>query len=161
MIHKFRAWDIEKAQMIYYTWEEMIDAAVSTELCNYTITENVSDLIRVTENDYSEQMRMQYVGISDMNGTDIYVGDIIRKEMCSPDDMAYGFYGSIGVVIYDDGAMGFVIDTTDTGDEGFYDTRGINFTSENIEVIGNIYKTPRFYNDWSKGLSSIRTNIIT
>lgn len=145
MTPKFRAWDAENKEMIYYTWEEMIDAAAATELCNHTITENISDLIRVAEYDYSERMHMQYVGVSDINGTDIYEGDIIRKEMCSPDDMAYGFYGSIGVVIYDPDVIGFVIDTTDTGDEGFYDTRGINFTSDNIEVIGNIHQTPGFY----------------
>lgn len=145
MIHKFRAWDIEKEQMIYYTWEELIDAAVATELCNHTITENVSDLIRVAEYDCSERMRMQCVGATDMNGTDIYEGDIIRKEECSPDDMAYGYYGSIGVVKYSVYNMGFMIDTLRTGDRGFYDEMGVNFSFGEIEVIGNIYQNPGLY----------------
>lgn len=85
---------------------------------------------------------MLYTGSKDMNKTDIYEGDIIRKEECSPDDPAFGCYGSVGVVKYYPAVMGFIIDTTDTGDTGFYDNMGVNFSFNEIEVIGNIYATP-------------------
>ena len=84
---------------------------------------------------------MQCTGAKDMNGTDIYEGDIIRKEICSPDDMAYGCYGDIGVVKYDSSVMGFIIDSED---DWFYDNRGMNFSFDRIEIVGNIYENPEF-----------------
>lgn len=88
----------------------------------------------------SEALVMEYTGAKDKNGTDIYKDDIIRKEECAPDDPAFGHYGSIGVVKYDPEVMGFVIDAIDTGDDGFYDYMGMNFSFNEIAVIGNIYE---------------------
>lgn len=79
-------------------------------------------------------------GAKDMNNEYIYSGDIVRKEECSPDDPAYGSYGSIGVVIYDKYVMGFIVDTTETCDGGFYGTAGVDFSFRELEVIGNIYE---------------------
>ena len=82
---------------------------------------------------------MQFTGAKDMHGTDIYEGDIIRKEECSPDDPAFGHYGSIGAIQYDVDVMGFIVVSED---DGFYDNTGVIFSFDEIEVIGNIYENP-------------------
>jgi len=80
------------------------------------------------------------IGAKDMNNKDIYEGDIVRKEECSPDDPAFGSYGSIGVVRYDLRILGYLIDTTETGDDGFCGDLGTDLAFNNLEVIGNIYE---------------------
>jgi uncharacterized phage protein (TIGR01671 family) len=85
---------------------------------------------------------MAFPGVEDMHGTDICEGDIIRKEECSPDDPAFGYYGAIGVVKYDVDTMGFVIDAIDAGDASYYDNMGVNFSFNETEVVGNVYENP-------------------
>ena len=88
---------------------------------------------------YPHMTPLQYTGAKDMHKTDIYEGDIVRKEECAPDDPAFGHYGSIGTIRYDIGTMGFIIDSED---DGFYDNMGANFSFDEIEVIGNVYENP-------------------
>lgn len=115
---KFRAWDIQDGMMVYFK-----KGFLDNSPC------------------YRDNI-MQYTGAKDMNGTEIYEEDVIRKEMCAPDDPAFGAYGSIGVVKYNSDVMGFIIDTAHTGDDGFYDNMGTNFSFDEIEIIGNIYENP-------------------
>ena len=71
---------------------------------------------------------MQYTGIKDKNGKEIYEGDIVR---CNS-----GFYeGGVGVITYvsADNEPGFFIVFAN------YETE-VDFN--NIEVIGNIYENP-------------------
>jgi hypothetical protein len=80
---------------------------------------------------------MEYTRAKDMKKIDICECDIIRKEECLPDDPAFGHYGAIGVVKYSVDTMGFIIDSED---DGFYDNMGMNFSFNEIEVIGNVYE---------------------
>lgn len=83
---------------------------------------------------------MQYVGEQDMDGVDIYEGDIIYKETCAPDDPAYGSYGAVGVIKEDPDGMGWIIDDLDEDSKAFYDNMGANFSFNEIKVIGNVYE---------------------
>lgn len=119
MMLKFRAWDTVEQKMVRVT------------RLNYEypsgLTVNGSNIVGFVES------VMLYTGAKDMHKTDICEGDIVRKE-CAP---AFGHYGSIGTVEYNRDVMGFIINSKDAG---FYDNMGVNFSFDEIEVIGNIYE---------------------
>lgn len=138
---KFRSYDLNRESMLYYTWDDITETVLSTEYVYHLVHDNISDLIYMMEHK-NFGGPMQYVGIHDMNDRDIYEGDIIRKELCDPDDPVYGFYGSIGVVVETPGEMSWYIRALNAGDKSFHDYRGVNFSSDVIEVVGNIYENP-------------------
>jgi uncharacterized phage protein (TIGR01671 family) len=74
---------------------------------------------------------MQYTGLKDKNGTEIYEGDIIQTET-----LFNGFKRS-AVVIKDGRTQGEYLD-----ERGFLRRTSVTKTkSKKIEVIGNIYET--------------------
>jgi len=137
MIPKFRFWDFDRSEMHSICRMSLVGGA--------HVFEYGAGLYDKTLYAPDRYVIMQWIGAKDMNGTDIYEGDIIRKEICSPDDMAYGCYGDIGVVKYDSDVIGFIIDNADTGDDGFYCSSGMNFSFDRIEVIGNVYENPGIF----------------
>ena len=127
MIPKFRAWDGEK--MCYPRFFEFGVCGVNGKPS--IAFERRGGMVTTA-------YIMQCTGAKDTNDTDIYEGDIIRKEECSPDDMAFGYYGSIGTVKYDTNVMGFIVD----GDGAFVDSSSMAHSFDRLEVIGNIYENP-------------------
>ena len=130
MIPQYRAWDMHDRWMIYgdkYSYQETL----------FNLSGYISD-----DNPMDRYILMMRTGAKDIVGTDIYEGDIVRKEGCSKDDVDCGHYGNVGAVRYSPNAIGFVIDTDATGDKGFYDNMGTTFSTTELEVIGNIYQTP-------------------
>ena len=80
--------------------------------------------------DKDEMALMQYTGLKDKNGKEIYEGDI-----CHINDYPdkYGMYGEYGVVMFKSPCFG--MELTDT-------KRFVSIDEEEIEVIGNIYENP-------------------
>ena len=81
----------------------------------------------------------QFTGLTDKNGKEIYEGDIVYQELCSPDDPAYGFYGNEGPVEFDSGS--FMVNWGDISELLF----GVHLY---CEIRGNIHQNPEL--PWRK-----------
>ena len=109
---KFRAWDKENGVMIDSDSLALEEYAPLVDLLNH-------DSI------------MQYTGLKDKNGTDIYEGDI-----CTAEQMLFPLTGTrTGIVKYHDGA--YLLEDFDGKDGDFL----FSETAETT-VIGNIYENP-------------------
>jgi uncharacterized phage protein (TIGR01671 family) len=128
---KFRAWircgewDEETDEQAY---EMVYDLA-------YEEFEPLNDLLKGTEN------LMQYTGLKDKNGTEIYEGDTGKIRGYN----AISDLQGVGEVKFEDGA--FFLDVTDPPHP--FNARYTLVSSKNhydIEVIGNIYENPELLN---------------
>lgn len=122
---KFRAWNKEKKIMVYKNedgsscfWDG-VDAS-SVELINCELNSEINR---------SEYEFMQYTGLKDKNGVEIYEGDIV-KAYC------HGEY-VIGKIIYEH--CGFTINVMNNEELEY---GRIIILETFVEVIGNIYDNP-------------------
>lgn len=122
---KFRCWDTENKQMLKVQELDFEDTFYGGRLS-----------IRADMyNDYfdiEDMILMQYTGIKDKNGKEIYEGDIIK--IC-----AEGLGGeAIGKIVYDEYDLAFVL-RNEIEELSEY----LWYAEQQIEVIGNIYDNPK------------------
>lgn len=117
---KFRAWDSENRQMLDVQ-------ELNFEDCFYGGEMQIKTTMYNDYFDYREMPLMQYTGLKDKNGKEIYEGDIVKL----------GTYTK-GVVEYSNKYAQFIIINTKTIE---YECEPLG-DYEKIEVIGNRYDNP-------------------
>ena len=128
---KFRCWDKENKEML------------EVQELDYADSYDGQPMVRTTMyNDYfdtEDMILMQYTGLKDKNGKEIYEGDIVHI----PDDYEeYGFASGENYSIdFKDGR--FRLKPKYKPNAIGYD---LEFTEE-LEVIGNIYENPELLED--------------
>ena len=111
---KFRAWDETEKHM--YNWENLLN-------------QNLKNIFTITEQ--CGYVLMQYTGLKDKNGKEIYEGDIVKSFFVDTDEAGnetYKYY--IMEVKYDEILCSYKIDKF-----------------MNLEVIGNVYENKELLNE--------------
>lgn len=139
---KFRAWDKRKKRMYHLTDGSAfgIDYEVGIwnigwELCE--ISANGKQVVCSQDSDVRDDgVLMQYTGLNDKNGKEIYEGDLLRRYT----ELAVS-YGSVTVVCkWSATRAGFELIGAD--ERGFNWGISQRQCKEKCEVIGNIYESP-------------------
>ncbi|KMO86411.1 hypothetical protein AB840_08055 [Megasphaera cerevisiae DSM 20462] len=140
---KFRAWDRNKKMMEKVVCIEMLSPYVYTnvivEFKEHGRVINDNHLIGGTDG-CDTAILMQYVGLKDSNGKEIYEGDIVK---CTGDEWPNGM-NVIYEVIYGADNDYPAFDLIDEYGNNIYIANGIlHFKSKGtIEVVGNRYENP-------------------
>jgi len=125
---KFRIWDKEGKFMEELVWPW---ALVDGEVYNITLESLSGENI----------LLMQYIGMKDRDGKDIYIGDILRlnnKNYCPGENL---YYEGI-VVVQPTEVLGYNIVTIKPPPEWNFDSTSMWHVGEGdtTEIIGNIYE---------------------
>lgn len=125
---KFRAWNKEAEKIV--GWDDIKN--------HYNLLAMLDPVAR----DYGKYIVMQYTGLIDTNGIEIYEGDIVR--VMKYDNIAEIEYdgSSFRISQYD---RGYGITLKTIIDEVFEDR-----THRNLTVIGDIYSNPELLNKTRK-----------
>lgn len=118
---KFRCWDKENKEML------------EVQKLDYADSYDGQPMVRTTMyNDYfdtEDMILMQYTGLHDKNGTEIYEGDVVKID-CPTMKMT-------GEIKYSEmSAMFYIYDVIEDIEETLW------YQKEEYEVIGNIYENP-------------------
>ena len=136
---KFRAWDNKRGIFI---GNDLLFAFANCAL--YYQRDKVIELRDGLQNPYlgdrnneleMDLIYLQYTGLKDKNGKEIYEGDVVRIWADPKDYNGYKGHNYIGVVEWDEFILGFILS----------DGHGLK-DFEFIEIVGNIYENPELLN---------------
>lgn len=127
---KFRAWDKEKKKWLSFDEGDPIQH-------DYTGFSTLGYWVEVFDFDEDRVVLMQYTGLKDKNGVDIYEGDVLKMAVSKfvPDEDGFDWEEIIVEVYFDSG--GFWYKGAGRMDHNWH------FHNQNErEVIGNKYENP-------------------
>lgn len=136
---KFRAWDNLTETMVPWLSLKFDKDEHDDEICFY---EQDSECSYVGGADYEI---MQFTGLHDKNGAEIYEGDLIRKKF---KDREIGEFYAVGQVVFGKWFAGFTVPYQYNGYNKLerlsceMDKDGWIVANRDMEVIGNIHEHP-------------------
>lgn len=119
---KFRAWDGMKKEMIYPRGEDMTDHVTSASLL-------------AAYNDGGLSAIMQFTGLKDNNGKDVFESDIVKIEIEGDESIH-------AVIWWGDNYPSFELEGWEGESNGLSEAANVG----TIEVIGNIYENSELLN---------------
>jgi len=139
---KFRAWDKQENKM--WTYE---DDTNQVGFCIDSVHNTISVIDLENDNRLEIAVEiMQYTGLKDKNGKEIYEGDIVRFT----NEIDEIFNEEVGTIIFEQSECNFCIQRTVINPENYPVPKTINtiYLIDNAqynavyEVIGNVYENP-------------------
>lgn len=136
MITKFRAWDKEHDEMLYpddvdkIYFEITVDGIVTYDMRYILPYDDIPP--------YLDTVIMQSTGLTDVNGKEIFEGDIVKA-------LSEGYCGTFQVKWRNEGTPMYILYPA-WQNEQFWDLKGVNGVDDGIEVIGNIHEHPELLN---------------
>lgn len=125
---KFRAWDSENRQMLDVQ-------ELNFEDCFYGGGMQIKTTMYNDYFDYREMPLMQYTGLKDKNGKEIYEGDVVKIIISCKGD-----YITAEIKYSEEYTQYIIVNTNNITHEA----EGLgDYHIENLEVIGNIYDNPK------------------
>lgn len=122
---KFRAWETTSKEMFY----QVRCGGMFDNIATAPTTWNGSDWVHLTGGEFTEVM--QYIGIVDKNGKEIYEGDIVNIDAFGAEEDGYF------LVKFENESARYIL----SGDRLVYDFD--NIYGNECEIIGNIYENPQ------------------
>jgi len=125
---KFRAWDRLEGKMVY-------DYKVKIRNDDRNVYPDISLNALIEMMSYHGDILMQYTGLKDKNGVEIYEGDIIKIQFDIDEVEDYIYLQLSEKERKEETAIRKVLDFPDCFSQP-------EFSADSIEVIGNIYENP-------------------
>lgn len=132
---KFRGWD-ERAKLMHEDFRYIKSGDEGNDWIIFTSSrQTLQEKHHPFENPYfQEQFKiMQYTGLKDANGVEIYEGDVVED------------HNGTGFVEYAEKHAAFRVNYANGQAKWFYDYN-LRGERESIQVIGNIYQNPELLN---------------
>ena len=133
---KFRVWDKNKSKMNY-------------DITGFECSQNIIDGVFIDGEyfDLKNGVLMQYTGLKDKNGVEIYEGDVVKnnwtsysgKDLSEIWEIRFGEYDNSDIEYGSGGNIGFYAYSLKNGDEEGLNNLPCN-NNDGIEIIGNIYE---------------------
>lgn len=128
---KFKAWDEKRRKMVLVLMPDFVLFAGKPELNSVFVQEEDGEAYWLERN----TEMLQFTGLFDKNGKEIYEGDILRMSIYFGNAILRGMRIIHAVISFHSGGFWF-----DGG--GFTDCNWHHYNASDREIIGNIYENP-------------------